>query len=152
MKTSISTGDTIFQTIIWNNNILSEKVIEKIHNGNSKLISFTLYNGDKSTECKIIDSFVYKANQNKEETIQWEVTFQDFNSANTISLTKVRQVRAITGEKQTFLDKIKMNILGSTDSYNYSIQSTYAYGKGLVAYKLIRPSGQVKDFQLTEIK
>ncbi len=152
MKATISPGDTILQTSIWNNNTLSEKVIEKIHNGNSKLISYTLYNGDKSTVCTIIDSSVYKTNQNKEDPIQWKVTFQDFNSANTISLTKVRRAQTINGDNQTFLDKIKMDIVGTPNSYEYSIKSNYAYSRGLVSYILTRPSGQIKNFQLVEIK
>jgi hypothetical protein len=152
MKASISPGDTIFQTIILNNNSLSEKVIERIYNGNSKLISYTLYNGDKSAVCTIIDSSVYRTNQNKEESIQWKVTFQDFNSQNIISLTKVRQVEAITEDNQTFLDKIKMTMVGSSNSYEYSVKSSYASNKGLVSYKLTRPNGQIKNFQLVEIK
>ena len=127
-------------------------MIEKIHNANSKLIEYTVYNGDKSTVCTIIDSCVYKTHQNKEEPIQWKVTFPDFNSSNTISLIKVRQLQTITGDNQTFLDKIKMNIIGTSNSYEYSIESSYAYSKGLVAYKLTRPNGQIKNFRLVEIK
>jgi hypothetical protein len=152
MKTTISNGDTILKTTILNNNKVAEVMTEKIENGNSQVVGYTLYNAGKSSTCTIIDSVVYKFNQDKEETIQWKATFQDFNSPNTISLTKKRQLLSIDDNKQTFSDVMKLNQVGSSNIYEYSVKSIYEKGKGLISYQITRPNGEAKNFELTEIR
>ena len=152
MKAIILKGDTTFQTIIFNNNKPAEKMVEEIHNGNSKILSYTLYSGERSSICTIIDSSVYKINQRKDEAIQWKVTFRDFNSSNTISLTKRRQLQSNNKDTQTYLDKMNMNIAGTSGKYEYFMESIYKRGKGLISYKLTLPTGQVKNFILSDIK
>jgi hypothetical protein len=152
MKTTISDGDTILRTTILNDNKVAEEMDEIIENGNSKVIGFTLYNAGKSSTCTIIDSIVFKFNQDKGETIQWKVTFQDFNSPHTISLTKKRQLQSTDDNKQIFLEVMKLSRVGSPNIYEYSIKSIYEKGKGLISYQITRPNGQTKDFELSEIK
>ena len=151
MKTVLSNNDTLFQTVIINGNKVTEEMVEIISNGNSQILTFKLYNSDRSTNCTIIDSVVYKSNQNTGENIQWKVAFRDFNSPNTISLTKTRILESIDDKYQTFLDKMSMNVVGS-NTYDYTVKSIYEKGKGLISYEIIRPNGQKKLFELNEIR
>src|ERR671913_145819 len=87
LKAILSDADTILQTTIWNNNRLIEEMQEQIQNGSSKVISYRIYRAEKFTDCTVIDSSVYKHNQNKGETIQWKIIFQDFDSPAIMMLT-----------------------------------------------------------------
>lgn len=152
MQTIISNHDTLFQTTILNNGKLSEKLIEKIQNGNSKIISYTLYNEGNESICSILDSTIYKTNQNLHEQIKWRVTFQDFYSTNTIGLTKVRKLKHLDNDKKIFSDEMQMDIIGTSNNYKYSLESVYQKGKGLISYTITRPDGQIKDFKFSDEK
>jgi hypothetical protein len=152
MKTMITGKDTLFQTIIYNNHILTEKIIEQIDNGNSKMLSYMRYERDKPLPCKVVDSVVYKVDQVKNEIIRWKVTFQDNNSPSKISLTKARRLQSVNNQKQTFIDKMNVHILGTSEKYEYTVQFVYEKGKGLISYKIMQSDNPIKDYRLIEIK
>lgn len=152
MQTILSNHDTLFQTTILNNGKLSERLTEKIHNGNSKIISYTLYNEGNESVCSIIDSMIYEANQKMNEQIKWSVTFQDFYSTNIFGLTKVRKLKSLVNDKKIFSDEMQVDIIGTSNNYKYSVESVYQKGKGLISYKITRPNGQVKDFKYSDEK
>lgn len=147
MKAFISNHDTLFQTTIINNGKLNELLLEKIQNGHSKIISYSLYDEGKESVCSVIDSIIYKKNQNLHEQIKWSVTFQDFYTTNTIGLTKVRKVTRLVNDKKIFSDEMQVNVIGTSNKYNYNLESIYQKGKGLISYTLTRPDGQVKEFK-----
>jgi len=152
MKTIVTGSDTIFQTSIFNNDKPAEVMTEKVNNGNSKILTYTLFNNGKSSDCKILDSLVYKLNQKENEKIQWKVEFKDFNSSNIITLTKTRNLQSIVSDKQAFSDTMRIDIVGNAIPYIYFVNSIYEKSKGLISYKITRPNGQVKEFELTAIK
>lgn len=147
MKTFISNHDTLFQTTIINNGKLNELLLEKIQNGHSKIISYTLYDEGNESVCSVIDSIIYKKNQNLHEQIKWSVNFQDFYTTNTIGLTKIRKVTRLENNKKIFSDEMQVNVIGTSNKYNYSLKSVYQKGKGLISYTLTRPDGQIKEFK-----
>jgi len=158
MKSTLSDKDTIFQTTIFDSKYrITERMIERVANGNSKIERYTLYKYDQqgnkySSECNIIDSLVFRQDQDETEPIQWKVSFKDFNSPNVCELSKIRRLENQTEFQQTFKDKIKFEDLTSSSSYEYSMTSVYKMGKGLVSYKIVSPDGKVKDFILTSVK
>ena len=158
MQTIISNSDTILKTSIYDSkNRITELMTENILNGNSNMASYTLYyydsEGNKLTsECKIADSFVFKAGQGNEEQIQWKVSFKDFSSPNICELTKVRTLKTNIPNKRTFSDQMKFTVIGTNQEYEYSMTSIYQKDKGLISYKLTLPDGKVKDFVLINIK
>ena len=152
MKTALSGGDTIFQTTIYNEDRLAEKIIEKIDNGNSKLTSYTLYDKERISECRILESQVYKVDQKEGEEIKWSVRFQDPNTMNSLLMTKTRKLENADKGRQTYSDKLQIEIPGTSKKYEYFVKFVYERGKGLVSYKLIRPGMPTKEFKLTTIK
>lgn len=152
MKSSVVDGDSIFQTIIYNRGVMAERIIETVQKGSYKIRLYTLYHNDKSSDCNIIDSLVYKADQKIEEQIQWAVTFTDFESANIVGLTKTRKLESTSLNKQAFLDSMKVDVIGTSTQFEYSLYSIYENGKGLISYKITRPNGQIKHFDLAEVK
>ena len=149
MKTIIVNHDTIFQTRIFTNGSLSEFINEKVENGSSKIISYKLYNEGNESKCLIVDSLIYKQNQNNSEEIKWRVTFKDFYSENKLGLTKIRKVKSKDEKNVIFSDEMTMEIIGTTKSYNYGIESVYESGKGLISYYITRPNGQNKYFKFS---
>jgi len=152
IKTIISGKDTTLQTTILNNENITETMLEKIQMGNSQILTYTLFRNDKSSSCTITDSFVYKLKQKIGERIKWLATFQDFNSPNTVTISKIREFESIDDKNQTFLDQLNINVIGAPNNYQYNIKSVYEIGIGLVSYKITRPDGQIKDFKLDSVK
>ncbi len=158
MQTTISNTDTLLKTAIYDSkNRITEIMTEKILNGNSNILSYNLFDYDSegnklTSECKIIDSFVFKAGQTNNEQIQWKVSFKDLNSSNICELTKIRTLSESTINQQTFSDQMIFNVVGTTQGYKYSMTSIYKKDRGLISYKLILPDGKVKDFVLTDAK
>jgi hypothetical protein len=152
MKADYSRGDTTFYTSIFNSKGLSESMVEKIENGNSTMQSYVLYNGANSSTCTIIDSSIYKTNQHPSESIQWKVTFADFNSSSQMSLKKKREILSSKEDSLSFLDRMTMGVVGTAEKYEYFVESTYKAGKGLVSYKVNVPNRPEKNFLLVEIK
>jgi hypothetical protein len=127
-------------------------MVEGIENGNSTMLSYILYNGTSSSICTIIDSSIYRTNQEATESIQWKVTFADFNSSALMSMEKRRKILSSTQDSVTFFDRITVAVIGTADKYEYFLESTYKAGIGLVSCKLNVPNRPVKNFQLMGIE
>ena len=152
MQTTVSNTDTLLNTAIYDTqNRLTELMTEKIAKGNSNIISYTLYDYDRdgkkfTSDCQVEDSFVFKSTQKSGENIQWKIHYKDAASGNTCELSKVRTLTATAPGQQTFSDRMKFSVMGTTQGYEYSMISIYKKNKGLVSYTLTLPDGKIKNF------
>ena len=94
MKTCISSNDTFLLTVIFDGKKrITDSITEKICSGNSKIISYTLFDYDEqgnkiSSESEILDSLLFISSQKKGESIKWKLRFKDYRSSNTCELSK----------------------------------------------------------------
>jgi hypothetical protein len=153
MKTTILNNDTLLQTTILDNqNRIIDLMVENVINGNSKIITYFIYDYDKQgtefvSNCTILDSTVFKVNQVMGENIKWSVTYKSYLSDNLCKLTKVRTLKENDTNQKTFYDQMTLTSDG-LQTYNYSVVSVYQKDKGLISYKVTLPDGKVKDFKL----
>ena len=158
MKTYISNKDTIFQTSIYDSkNRITDSTTEKVDNGNSIIYSYTMYDyddqGNKITsECKVIDSVLFKTNQNNGESIKWKLGFKDYRSPNNCELSKVRTLISTVNDKKTFTDEMKFNVIGTSNGYQYKATMVYQKNIGLISYKMILPNGKTKSYVIQSRK
>ena len=152
MKSEVKHGDTLLISSIKNNNVLAERLIERVHRGESKIVAYTLFNNNRAMTCIINDSLVYSTKQEIGQTITWKITFDDPLTGNTYSLTKSRKLNSMSENLKTFDDEMLMNIVGTEKSFKYSLKSTYKKGKGLISYTINRPNTDPVNFVLAEEK
>jgi len=152
MRTIVSNGDTNLHTDIFRNYILTESIIEKIDKGNARMISYILYNGSSQAICTIVDSSIYEAGLTDFAKIRWKVVFADFNSSGKITITKIRQLSSATTTRQIFLDQVSTTSTERSDGFDYTMESVYEKGIGLVSLKLFLPGQKIRHFVLTKVQ
>jgi hypothetical protein len=160
MQTKIQNGDTLFLTQIQDSkNRITESLIEKINGNSSMLIGYKLFNYDNENnqtfrECKIVDSMIFKWNQNLNESIIWKVNYQDFFESNSNEFSKTRILLQVDPEKNIarFKDLFHFAMIGTNRLYEWSTESHYQKGKGLINFKVNLPNGLIRDYRLIKIK
>jgi uncharacterized protein YcfL len=156
MQTKIQNGDSLFSTqILDSKNRVTESLVEKISNTSSLLVSYRFFNYDNNNnrllrDCKIIDSLVFKWHQKLNENIRWEISFTDFASTNQIDFSKVRTLVQVdtVNKLALFRNQFHFNMIGSNNKYDYSMDTYYQKGKGLINYKLYLQDGSNKEYRL----
>ena len=158
MKTCISSNDTFLLTVIFDGKKrITDSITEKICSGNSKIISYTLFDYDEqgnkiSSESEILDSLLFISSQKKGESIKWKLRFKDYRSSNTCELSKIRTLKSNDQNQKIFRDYLKFEVIGTAQGYQYEATMVYQKNKGLISYKMILPDGKEKDYVLTSIK
>jgi hypothetical protein len=111
-------------------------------------------NYGKPGDCKIIDSVVFKWYQKLNEPIIWKIRFTDFSTTNQIEFSKTRTLVQVNSVKSVVLFKNLFHFekIGTNIKYDYSMDTYYQKGMGLINYKLYLPDGSIKDYQLKGYK
>jgi len=151
-KTYVSDNDTFLQTTISDKKDgIMDETLEKISNGDSKLISYTLNDyddkGNKFTsQSMIIDSSLFKSNQKIGEKIQWKIRYKNFRSTDTCEFSKIRTLVKTDRNLKTFSDQMKIEDLKTKRSHCYSVTMIYQKNLGLASYEMMFPEGGNKNF------
>lgn len=160
MKTIVQNWDTLFLTQIHDSkNRITESLVEKITKESSQLIEYKLFNYDNENnqtfrECVIVNSLIFKWNQKLNDSINWKVNYQDFFESNLNEFSKTRILLQIDSEKNIakFKDLFHFAMIGSNRLYDWSTESHYQKGKGLINFKVNLPNGVIRDYRLIRIK
>jgi len=156
--TYIVNTDTILQTIILDNNHrITDSIVEKITKGNSKFISYTLYDYidedlTLNTESEIIDSSIFKTNQNIGESIKWKIRYRNHFLKSICEQSKERTLINKDKNKITFKDKMKIEDIEKKNELKYEVVMVYQKDIGLISYKELLPERVIKDFVLVDRK
>lgn len=151
MKTKTSGNDTLFITKLLNakgENI--EYLVEKIDKYGSILIEHILYFDEIVDTCRIIDTEVFNWNMRIGENLIWKVDFKETGSSRIIEFSKNRTLTEYDSTNNTikFNDKMKFQALGSSDTYEYSLEFEYTKNIGATYYKVFVENEETKEYSL----
>jgi len=160
MQTKVQQSDTLFSTqILDSKDRVLESLVEKITAHSSLLIYYKLFDYDSannqlSRNCVIKDSLIFKWNHKLNESIVWRINYVDYIIPNDIEFSKTRKYVRYDKEKEqiVFKDQFRYAQLGTDKVYNWTTDSYYQKGTGLVNFKVHLPDGTLRDFKLVNIK
>jgi len=156
MQTKIEGKDTLFcTTILDTKKQKSEDLIEKVIENGTQIQKYNLFKPEDNqftAECKVIESSVFDWKMNQGQTITWKVEFPEFNSKQTIEMTKNRTFEKIdtVNNMVFFEDKMSMTLKGTDQKFEYQVETHYKRNIGLISYKVIRANAKTKDFRLID--
>jgi hypothetical protein len=152
MRSYVTGKDTFFRTMIYDlKHGLTDSTIEKVSNGNSDMIAYTLIDYDEEnkpirTTCEVVSSAIFKRDMQLNERIEWKLGFIDFRSGKKSILSKTRELISLDAKQQIFHDHLKFEVPETMGGYEYDAKMVYEKGKGLVSYNLTLPGGQKKEY------
>ena len=156
IQTKIEGKDTMFCTsILDTKKQKSEDMTEKVFEYGTQIERYNLFKQEDkqlTAECKIIESSVFNWKMNQGQTITWKVEFPEFNSKQTIEMTKNRTFVKIdtVNNLVVFKDKMFMALKGTDQKFEYQVETYYKRNFGLIRYKIIRTNAKTKDFRLVD--
>ncbi|MDQ3108374.1 MAG: hypothetical protein M3R17_00635 [Bacteroidota bacterium] len=152
MRTYVAGNDTFMETKISDKNGIIEDIIEQISNGVVTIRSYTLYDSDENQiriACKsrVLDSITFNADQKEGESCRFRLRYKHPYYHDTCEFSRTRTLINVEEDKITFSDKLLAEFDNNSRGYDYKAVMIYAKGKGLVAYKMILPGGEERDYR-----